>query len=129
MISSLGYAILRTLAAYDKSWGTFTISKEVNASVRETRYAVSQLLDQELIEFKYGYRITEEGIDELNRAPNLTQRARRWASMVRQGINSSGHETRIRRAAIPNRYSPQIGYTPDMEGLIDALREGLGEYD
>ena len=129
MISDLGYRILRALAAYDQKWGTYTIAKEVRATPNDTTRALSNLLDQELVEFRFGYRITEEGLDELSRCPNLTTKAKKWASLVRQAVDSTGHETRVERAAIPSRISPMLSYTPDMEGLIDELREGLSEYD
>lgn len=129
MIDDLGYRILRALAAYGSNWGVETLSREVNAPRLATLKALHNLIQLEQVEFRYGYQITEEGIEELNRAPNLTTKAKEWANLVRQGINSSGHETRVERAAIPSRFSPLVSYTPDMEGLIDALRGELSEYD
>lgn len=133
MISSTGYEILRLLEGFAEFLGRRALSNQMGVSRSKTRSALNQLLKQGLIRnTRLGYQITEEGTEELDRAadhPLLTQDAKKWVSQVRCGIDSQGHETKVERAAIPNRFSPQTSYVMPMEEMIDEMRKGLAEYD
>lgn len=77
-----------------------------------------------------GYQITPEGVlaieEELAR-PFEEGGAKEWIMHVRMGIDTSGHETKIQRAACPDHLDPQMWVCPDMEGMVDALDRFLDD--
>lgn len=82
-----------------------------------------------------GYRLTpagEQHIEEVFDRPTIINNAQKWIALVRQGIDAGGHETKVRRAAIPGPEGPPHPEEPPYAEIIDmidaCLNQELDEY-
>jgi predicted ArsR family transcriptional regulator len=70
------------------------------------------------------YYLTTQGIDVLHiRSNRYGTTAEKWVSLVRQGMDSQGHETAIQRAKTPCCDEIREPNIPPIEAWIDAKRE------
>lgn len=110
-----------------------TLARMTRASVSATAVKLLGLTRREMIyQDGNGFNLTEGGDDEIYNAlehEGLSDDAKKWINLTRCGIDSNGHETTVRSAAIPARVVPMMYYTPDLEGMIDLLDRELRDYD
>jgi predicted ArsR family transcriptional regulator len=70
------------------------------------------------------YYLTTQGIDVLHiRSNRYGTTAEKWVSLVRQGMDSQGHETAIQRAKTPCCIEVREPNIPPIEEWIDSKRE------
>jgi predicted transcriptional regulator len=102
------------------------IAAELHRPPRATARYLDLLVHRGLLtRTQAGYRLTDEGheaIDSAKMHPSLQAAGAKWASLVRQGIDHRGRQTRVTKAAIPSTKPDWRDEPTDIEDLIDLKR-------
>jgi hypothetical protein len=99
------------------------IGMDVN-NVRRIIYRMRDDVDPCIFNVGRWYYLTVDGIDILHiRSNRYGTTAEKWVSLVRQGMDSQGHETAIQRAKTPCCDEIREPNIPPIEEWIDSKRE------
>ncbi|MGD9209278.1 MAG: hypothetical protein PVI90_00810 [Desulfobacteraceae bacterium] len=93
-------------------------------NIRRIIYRMRDDVDPFIFEANRWYYLTIDGLDVLHiRSNRYGTTAEKWVSLVRQGMDSQGHETAVQRAKTPSCDEVIEPNIPPIEEWIDMKRE------